>query len=451
MNKNQRIAIIGAGPGGLAAAEALKDKGYTNVVVYEKSAKAGGMAQSRIMKAEDGTEYTYEMGSAAPMSGKELKKLIKRHGLTYGKGILPKKCWRYYDNNKKAFDVDFYTYHLGYPIKNFFLLLLDGFKLIQHLWKYRELKNPGFSQIKKENMNELTLTISEWVDSRQFHIIGRRLKFSLIGFLAASNPKAANEYPVMYGIKTLYHFIKFPFRYLDGSYVPLKEGYQTLWERVAALHKVVFNARITEIIREDQKIKITYENEHNELLHDIFDKVIISCDPADLQGVMSFSKNEEAVFSKHKSIPGVKIAAIIKNMNQPGVISNYQSYFYEKEENRVPVSLMLPEVPINKTTWLYTIGVPLLDGGIEMPEGEIKLFRSYLKESFNAELVEIMDSHYWPFYSVYFPCAAVRQLVFQQFEALQGENNTYYVGQILSGGTHSVVVEYAYDFVNRHF
>lgn len=41
-----RIAIVGAGPGGLSAAYALSRLGYRNVTVLEKSQSAGGMCES---------------------------------------------------------------------------------------------------------------------------------------------------------------------------------------------------------------------------------------------------------------------------------------------------------------------------------------------------------------------------------------------------------------------
>ncbi len=39
---SKKIAIIGAGPAGLTAAETLKEKGYTNITLFEKDSTAGG-------------------------------------------------------------------------------------------------------------------------------------------------------------------------------------------------------------------------------------------------------------------------------------------------------------------------------------------------------------------------------------------------------------------------
>ena len=45
MTKNQRIAVIGAGPAGLTAAYKLQEAGFA-VTLFEASAHVGGMAQS---------------------------------------------------------------------------------------------------------------------------------------------------------------------------------------------------------------------------------------------------------------------------------------------------------------------------------------------------------------------------------------------------------------------
>lgn len=54
MSKKMKICVIGAGPAGLAAAEALQEKGYEDVTILERSHRAGGMALS----------LNYEMSSS---------------------------------------------------------------------------------------------------------------------------------------------------------------------------------------------------------------------------------------------------------------------------------------------------------------------------------------------------------------------------------------------------
>ena len=43
LNKNSKVAIIGAGPSGLSAAKHILDQGIANLVVYEKANEIGGI------------------------------------------------------------------------------------------------------------------------------------------------------------------------------------------------------------------------------------------------------------------------------------------------------------------------------------------------------------------------------------------------------------------------
>ena len=58
---------------------------------------------------------------------------------------------------------------------------------------------------------------------------------------------------------------------------------------------------------------------------------------------------------------------------------------------------------------------------------------------------------HWPNYAECFPHEAVTAGVYDKAEALQGQNNTYYAGYLLSFHTHGAAVDYSYDLVKRFF
>src|SRR5438876_735557 len=91
-SKNASIGIIGAGPSGLASAEALREKGYTNITVLEKRNRVGGMSLSQKYKTPDNQDIIYEMGSVQPTTSKVLYQLIDRYGLHIGKKNLGKNA-----------------------------------------------------------------------------------------------------------------------------------------------------------------------------------------------------------------------------------------------------------------------------------------------------------------------------------------------------------------------
>ena len=57
--KNISIGIIGAGAAGLSAANALKQKGYKNITILEKLARAGGKSHTVFIG-----DRSYELGTA---------------------------------------------------------------------------------------------------------------------------------------------------------------------------------------------------------------------------------------------------------------------------------------------------------------------------------------------------------------------------------------------------
>jgi len=79
INKESKIAIIGAGPSGLGAAEALFEQGYKNTTVFEKTEGVGGMCRSAKYKPKDESlpEITYDLGSIQPAASQRLFKIIK--------------------------------------------------------------------------------------------------------------------------------------------------------------------------------------------------------------------------------------------------------------------------------------------------------------------------------------------------------------------------------------
>ena len=127
-NKDIRIAVIGGGPGGLGACEALRDKGYQNITLFESLSRVGGKSLSLTYKTPSGDEIIYECGSFVPLSSKNLHRLIKKNDLHLGKQIFGKNnpnvriFIKVFSLTKKKPLLDFTKYRLGYPLslKNFY-------------------------------------------------------------------------------------------------------------------------------------------------------------------------------------------------------------------------------------------------------------------------------------------------------------------------------------------
>jgi len=82
-NRNARILILGAGPGGLSAAHYLRRYGYKNVTVFEKLGRVGGLCRS---VTED--NQSFDLGAAVVSPDyREVLKIARRTGARLEKVI----------------------------------------------------------------------------------------------------------------------------------------------------------------------------------------------------------------------------------------------------------------------------------------------------------------------------------------------------------------------------
>jgi hypothetical protein len=178
-DKTCKIAIIGAGPSGLATAEALWEKGYKNITLFEKLNRVGGQAMSCKYETADNRTLVYDMGSIQPMSSRILRNLLSTYGLGYGRGPLQnkKKVFISYSFSKNEEYLNFIKHHLGISAKHTPQLISDLAKLSWYLWKYRRLRKPGFYGFKY--IEETSMPFRQWVEEKKFKVIGD----NLMGFL----------------------------------------------------------------------------------------------------------------------------------------------------------------------------------------------------------------------------------------------------------------------------
>lgn len=110
MNKNSLVAILGAGPCGLATAWALIENGFSNVVVLEKNNNVGGIVRSEII---NGNAYEY---GAHYFHSDDKEILDKVTGLLNG----------VFSINKRNLIIKFNGKYFQYPLK--VNDLISGFK-----------------------------------------------------------------------------------------------------------------------------------------------------------------------------------------------------------------------------------------------------------------------------------------------------------------------------------
>lgn len=439
-SKKIRIAIIGAGPGGLAAAEALKELGYHNVVVFEKRNRVGGQAFSPSYVTKDGRKIIYEMGSLQPLGAwmGDFHRLIKRYHVHFTKGI-PAKIGSFKEN--KTY-VDFTKYPLGYPIKDMLPLMSDAIKLSYYLFRYRKLAKQEYTHISDEVLAEVSVPYTQWIAERNFKIIGKDLDIMAGTMVTFANPELKDQAPAIKFIRLLLQFLKLPMRYINGQIKCVVEGYQNLWVRVAEHHHVILNAHIKKITRSTEGVSVELEDGIQK-----FDKIIIACPPYETLKFLDVTAQEKSIFEKIKYNPGWRAAFTAKNLPHDAGYLFYDPY--QSKDSEFRLISFLPHGQIDDETWLYgAIFAYNKHEGIEKITEQTK---QLLEERYHAHDIQWINLAFWHEYTPFFSCEEVRNGIYQKLENLQGKNNTIYVGAFISGGTHGIVSNYAYKKMRQFF
>jgi hypothetical protein len=439
-----RIAILGAGPAGLSAALALREKGYRNVTVFEKSGRVGGQALTEEYRTPDGRTLVYDMGSMQPGGSRNLFRLLKASGLTIGRGVLAKKSRVIaVVNHTKGVEIaNFTKYYFGVPPSKLPALMSDFLKLLPYLWRYRRLSKPGFHGF--QYWDETSVSFTEWLDSKNFAVIRDMLIALLCNMLTFSNAELAKDVRAYHAIKLFFIFLHAPVRYVDGAFRQATQGYQELWKRVARQTDLVLHADLKSITRGPGGITIATGDKTRQ-----FDRLIVACPTRTLAGVMDATTAERDVFGPTTACSGYRIAFLARGGPLDAMYIHIDSY---AAGNQPPyLGVVIPEDQVGQDTWLYH-GIFSGCAAVDDPVAHMKsAAQNEFRQSYGGEIVEWVSIRHWLNYAECFPYEAVTAGIYDKAEALQGQNNTYYAGYLLSFHTHGAAVDYSYDLVKRFF
>ncbi len=451
---NKKIAIIGAGPSGLSAAWALRELGFNDVTIFEKSSRVGGMSLSKTYQGANGRKIVYEMGSLQPFGSFKLRKLLKYYGIHLQKNYRlhdPKYNSRdgyskIYSIADQAFKVDFTKYHLGFPLS--LSLLSDIVKIAKSFLKYRKLIRPGFHHYaNKEELAELTTPINQWIKKQKFKLLEETVQTRCGFVLNGGSYEKNGDHPVMLALKSFLVGLFPPYNYTLGRTTTANEGYQELWNRLALDYNILFNSKITKITRncgvDNRKVKIINNDIEQE-----FDQLIIACQPVNLLQIMDYNNEELDIINKIKHSPVWTVAFLGKKP-----VKNVENYVILDEVmgiNKEPVLGAIANYgQVADDVWLYS-GIVGLDQKAGLAAA-LKHSKPAIKTALGIEVLEWIDQMYWPQYGSHFACSDVKNGIYPKFDSMQGLNQTLYTGEILAGSSHGKCLEYSYYLVNRFF
>ncbi|WEM44486.1 FAD-dependent oxidoreductase (plasmid) [Photobacterium sp. DA100] len=408
---NQRIAILGAGAAGLTAAEALKQKGYQHITVFERTDHAGGKCLSVDIAAK-----TYELGAGILTENNTVPlRLAKKYAIPFERAHFGQSI--FVDQNGQPIP----SQSLALKLKVLWQLF---FRYRRILKRYNELASPGFRNLSPA----ITLPFDQF--SKKYKISDLANVFSL--FLSGFGYCYSDHVPTAYVLK--YVNWKTIVAYLKNQVYTFPNGIQGLWTRVARQHDVRFKAEISQISRAET-ITIDTESGREE-----FDKLIVTTPLDETALFMDLSLQEQTLFKKIQYLDYQTILCTVNNfVEKTGYVP--ENFCREREGHPVFWYYRHAGQPV------YSFYV-LTDKNISEKEVTDNL-RTFVHQM-GGEIESVHQFIHWK----YFPHVETDELnkgFYDKLNQLQGNQHTFYAGEILNFSCVGFTSEYAEYIVNQHF
>lgn len=474
MDKKTRIAILGGGPAGLGAAMYLEKKGYENYVVYEKTDHVGGKCHS---PKHDGKRY--EMGAIMGVPSYYAVHDCEVFAGVEHNGPKLHRTYRLPDGrvdhrfDKKLFNIP-HLLKLKGQIKKFGEILetkYKGYDICGHLGvsegRYEGFAvSPGREPVKGENPNlkDLSMPFKKFVEMNKVPLVQEIWvqPFTSFGY------GYFDEIPAAYVLK--YLDFQTMMNFVNVNLWTWQEGTQSIYEAVNEhlKHPAVLNANVSKIVRGD-KVTLTVNGKE-----EVFDKLILTT-PLQVgeiknpvaQGLDSYldvTEKERELFSKidyerydtmafvtaPEKYPEASFY-VVDNMT-PETLGHGMVFYmrWANEPNQPLVSYVLrkhkaegesieaykarPELDYKKTQETVLSDLDKLGISPVVEDGKKKII--------------------YEFQAYYFPHVFSEDYAngwYEKVEAMQGENNTFYAGEVMSFGDMDETIEYSHDLVERFF
>lgn len=444
--------MLGAGAAGLSTAYFLQKQGYENVTVLEKLGRIGGKCDSITYKGR-----SFDLGANYITSSYGLvRKLAKEVGAKM-----------YVEGNLNAFDVK--TGKLSSLYKavtanaSFLVITLQSISYLWKRWKLRKVfKKPGFGEVGK--YKELTVSFKEWLENNNLSALETlfEIPITCMGYGELDEIPAAYALTymrigtyinlVLAAISPL--LIGWPRRFTDG--------YGRFWERISWKLNVKTAVDVKKVERSSDGIKIKYQI-NQQILNEIEESEIIE---AEFDYLILATPLTVPVLSQFLELSDKEKKAFSKIIMDPFVIVTYES---ENLEELTAATFMVPTphlgTPFGVTRQFKDNDLVEFysrvsrNGKVSKTKQEVLEANRKWFESILGENKKMSRAYYtydeWP----YFPHVSSEDMYggdttdgfYDVVESLQGAENTFYVGGIMTFELVEPIVEYSQNLVQTHF
>lgn len=467
-----RIAIIGAGPAGLAAAYYLKALGYTQVTVFERLGRVGGLCRS----ITDGYRSFDLGGNYVTPAYRETLRIARSVGACtmkaheYIAARVEGGEFRYYDL------YDLVRQDPQDPERRIGLFVFAR-AIVRFGWlrfKLRsKLDGPTLATVDEDK--DLCISFEEWLGRNDLLALRGLFEIPITmmgyGFLDEIAAPYALKYMslrtylamVQRGIPGLKRLSRWPRRF--------KDGFQRMWDRVSWGLNVRLGVEILEIRRgvdSERPIRIRFQHEEqigNEQIPNEgelwFDRLIIAC-PLTLDVLGKFldlSSRESDLFGKIQPYSFCQTSLhCVDDEGRPFKLRQPVVCVFPFSRETIGKPWALVQYWGDQSPMLQVYSRRSREDGGEVHRDEtiravVELLRRLGAEPAGAR--DPRDARWlfytcWPYFG-HVDSEEIRNGFFRALEDLQGEEHTYYVG----GATHfeliEPIVQYAKHLVETHF
>lgn len=484
-NTSDRICIIGGGPAGLACGMYLEKKGYENYTIYEKLNKVGGKAWSPKLKVTHNgvtEEKSFETGAIMGAITYHAVSEMEEFGGYYHKGpdFNPGEPNMRREFRKLDGKVDDWTN----PKVDFsFKKLIGLLKLKKQMKKLNELMQTKY--VGYDCYGHIGVAkgeyfgISKGVDGH----CGATTENSFPKYLKGTNPNLKDlalpfsEFCKLNHVEEVQRIWIAPFtsfgygffdeipaalvmKYLDVTtaleFVKLRlwtwqDGTQQIYEHVNAKlkHPAILETEVVKVERPEGKVLVTVRGKDGKEKTEEFDKLIVTTPLDYFKNYADATDEEKELFSKIVHERYIDYIATFEEGKSPN-ISGYMV------ENMVPERLGHAMVYYNRWQCLdrdCPATVYALANHTGDPDKDYDEVQKTMDEDMARVGFPIKDKHFAQevYYCPHVSCEDYANGWYDRLEALQGNKNTFYAGEIISFGDMEDTCAASKDLVGRFF
>lgn len=440
-----RIAIVGAGPAGLAAAVKLAERGYHDVKIFECAGRVGGKAMTLQV---DG--HYYDLGAVLVSDRYPHTVALANQ---YGVPMFPRLGSRAVVDLASARwinAIDVPTVENS-PRENMAALA----RLSRYVYRYRRFfDHPGFAFTTFPDLEhlrqEIALPMTEWARATKVE----PLLAPWHPVLAGQGYGPDDSVSAQYGLKFMFGCPRVHFRHRLWSIArkrptPLfsfQRGYQALFEAVASRFDVTTTANITRIIRKRDGV-LVYRGGHAE--PERFDKVLLAM-PLDTAAGFLHDQPSTALAEETARLFGrlqyTDYYATLAESSQPFGDAEIHFGHGPKQSSYPRTHASIQSSPGSKLRVFYHYGAP--DDPSNADDAVARL-RSDLART-GISLGALVHTQHWRYFPRFSP-ADVASGVYDRVDELQGKLNTYFLSGALGFESIEHTIGYSYAVVEREF